>query len=194
MKSYMKTLKRMWKAERGITGLETAIILIAFVVVASVFAYTVLSAGIFSSQKGKEAINSGLEAARSSMTLVGSTIAQDVGSTGHVTKVVFTVADAIDGSSVDWTASPSNVVTINYVDSNQRVSNITWAKTQVGKGNSNDLLDPGEKFEVAVDLTSLSPTLGANTNFTLEVVPPQGSTLTVNRTTPAYIDPVMDLH
>ncbi|HUV53535.1 MAG TPA: archaellin/type IV pilin N-terminal domain-containing protein, partial [Dehalococcoidia bacterium] len=41
----------MRRDERGITGLETAIILIAFVVVASVFAYTVLSAGIFSSQK-----------------------------------------------------------------------------------------------------------------------------------------------
>ena len=32
-----------WRGERGITGLETAIILIAFVVVASVFAFVVLS-------------------------------------------------------------------------------------------------------------------------------------------------------
>ena len=39
--------KRFHGEQRGITGLETAIILIAFVVVASVFAYTVLSAGIF---------------------------------------------------------------------------------------------------------------------------------------------------
>ena len=48
--------KKMHWDERGITGLETAIILIAFVVVASVFAYTVLSAGIFSSQKGQEVV------------------------------------------------------------------------------------------------------------------------------------------
>ena len=32
--------------QRGVTGLETAIILIAFVVVASVVAFTVLSTGI----------------------------------------------------------------------------------------------------------------------------------------------------
>ena len=38
----------MKRDQRGITGLETAIILIAFVVVASVFAYTVLSAGVLS--------------------------------------------------------------------------------------------------------------------------------------------------
>ncbi len=36
------------KQQRGITGIETAIILIAFVIVASVFAYVVLSAGLFS--------------------------------------------------------------------------------------------------------------------------------------------------
>ena len=43
-------LKR-FRSEKGITGLETAIILIAFVVVAAVFAYTALSAGLFSTQK-----------------------------------------------------------------------------------------------------------------------------------------------
>ena len=41
-------------SERGITGLETAIILIAFVVVASVFAFTVLSMGIFASRDQKK--------------------------------------------------------------------------------------------------------------------------------------------
>ena len=66
------------RGEKGITGLETAIILIAFVVVASVFAYTVLSAGIFSSEKGKEAIHAGLEEARSTMEPRGSVIAVGV--------------------------------------------------------------------------------------------------------------------
>jgi flagellin-like protein len=68
LKGLYKTLRR---DERGITGLETAIILIAFVVVASVFAYTVLSAGIFSSQKGQEAVYSGLSGAQSSIDLKG---------------------------------------------------------------------------------------------------------------------------
>ena len=44
---------------RGITGLETAIILIAFVVVASVFAFTVLSTGIFASERSKETVFAG---------------------------------------------------------------------------------------------------------------------------------------
>jgi flagellin-like protein len=39
--------------QRGITGLETAIVLIAFVVVASVFAFAVLNTGLLSSEKSK---------------------------------------------------------------------------------------------------------------------------------------------
>jgi flagellin-like protein len=39
-----KMLKKFSRYEKGIAGLETAIILITFVVVAAVFAYTTLSA------------------------------------------------------------------------------------------------------------------------------------------------------
>ncbi|MFA4835816.1 MAG: archaellin/type IV pilin N-terminal domain-containing protein [Dehalococcoidia bacterium] len=60
------------KKQKGITGLETAIILIAFVVVAAVFAYTVLSAGLFSSQESSEAVYAGLEEAQSSLEIKGS--------------------------------------------------------------------------------------------------------------------------
>ena len=74
-----KLMRKIHKGQRGITGLETAIILIAFVVVASVFAYTVLSAGIFSSQKGQEAIYTGLEQTRSTLELKGSVLAAGLG-------------------------------------------------------------------------------------------------------------------
>jgi len=70
--------KSLWRAirdQRGMTGLETAIILIAFVTVAAVFGYAVLSAGIFSAEKGKETVYAGLEQAKSSMELKGSVIA-----------------------------------------------------------------------------------------------------------------------
>ena len=52
----LRTINRN-ASERGITGLETAIILIAFVVVASVFAFTVLSTGIFASERSKETVS-----------------------------------------------------------------------------------------------------------------------------------------
>ncbi|MCI0770670.1 MAG: hypothetical protein J4O08_01700 [Chloroflexi bacterium] len=66
------------RSERGVTGLETAIILIAFVVVASVFAFTVLSTGIFSAERGKETVYAALEQARGSIELKGSVIANGI--------------------------------------------------------------------------------------------------------------------
>ena len=53
-------LKAWLPDQRGITGLETAIVLIAFVVVSSVFAFAALSTGLFSSDKAKETITAGL--------------------------------------------------------------------------------------------------------------------------------------
>ena len=63
------------QSQQGITGLEMAIILIAFIVVASVFAYTVLTAGVFSSQKANESVNVAIQEVRSSITINGNTIA-----------------------------------------------------------------------------------------------------------------------
>ena len=64
------------KNQSGQAALEAAIILIAFVVVASVFAFAVLSAGTASTEKGEQAIYSGLEGVQSSMEIKGAVIAE----------------------------------------------------------------------------------------------------------------------
>ena len=62
--------------QRGITGLETAIVLIAFVVVASVFAFGVLNTGLLSSEKSKEAALGGLEETSATLSIRGKVIAE----------------------------------------------------------------------------------------------------------------------
>ena len=57
----VRTMRELRRSEKGVTGLETAIVLIAFLTVASVFAYSVLTAGIFAAERGKETIHKGLE-------------------------------------------------------------------------------------------------------------------------------------
>jgi flagellin-like protein len=69
-------LKNIYKEQKGITGLETAIILIAFVVVAAVFAYTVLSAGLFSTQKSQEAVYSGLQETQNTLVVKGGVLSE----------------------------------------------------------------------------------------------------------------------
>jgi archaeal flagellin FlaB len=183
-----KLLNKVNHNQKGITGLETAIILIAFVVVASVFAYTVLSAGIFSSEKGKEAVYSGLDQARSSLTFKGSVVA--MGAANELTSVVFTVGNALDGEAIDLTptADGDNVTVISYQDKTQRFDDLTWTVNKLGNSDDDYLLEAGEKFEITVDVTGQN--IGPYTTFTLEVKPPKGSVLDIEATTPAVIDTV----
>ena len=53
MRHTLKVSRGLWRDRRGITGLETAIVLIAFVVVSSVFAFAALSTGLFTSDKSQ---------------------------------------------------------------------------------------------------------------------------------------------
>jgi len=191
--------KNLRRDERGITGLETAIILIAFVVVASVFAYTVLSAGIFSSQKGQEAVYAGLSEARATMEIKGSMFAwgNTSGNTSTVDAVSFTLTNAMKGQAIDLTPNAGgneSVTVISYTDKNQHESNLIWDVTFIGKNNGDDLLEQDEQAVIRVDLTGLDTSPGIYDIFTIEVKPVTGASLILNRTLPARIDPVMDLH
>ena len=202
-----RLLRSMHTDQRGITGLETAIILIAFIVVASVFAYTVLSAGIFASEKGKEAVYSGLSTARSSMIISGPILANDTDSDNQVETLVFVVGNALEGEAINLTtttdsdtdgllsdeATKNHKLVITYIDSVQHITDITWTAALIGKGDADALLETGEKFEFTVQLTGLTTPLDENDTFTIEVKPENGAALSIERTTPSVIDDVMDL-
>jgi len=191
-----KFFSKLHRDETGITALETAIILIAFIVVASVFAFTILSAGTFSTERGKEAVYSGLAEVQSSMEVKGSLIATagvTGTTTGEIETVVFTIGNVVGGEPLDLnTTSP--VMVINYVDSTQFENDVPWTTEWIVTNDGDELLDKGELVEITVDLTGLTNTLGINTSFTVEMKPPKGAALTVQRTTPPYFDDVMDLH
>lgn len=201
MKRFFATLLN---DEKGLSALETAIVLIAFVVVASVFAFTMLSAGTFSTERSKEAVYAGLSQVRGSLEIKGSVLADTDGS--KVTHVIFTIANVAGGEPialVEPTDSNSdgiadtgsdNKLIISYRDQNQRRSNLAWNVTYLGKNDGDDLLETGELAQIDVDMSAITPTLGANTTFAIEVKPPQGGVLVLERTTPPSLDTVVDLH
>jgi flagellin FlaB len=194
----MRFLKQIGAEEAGITALETAIILIAFVVVASVFAFTMLSAGTFSTERGKEAIYAGLTEVQSSLEIKGGVIAiaTTPGVSSTVDSLIFTVANVLDGEPVNLATGTEAVVVFEYRDATQRVAlgNDDWSVKWLGNRNANDLLEVGELAEITVNVgTAISNTLGVNTTFVLEMKPPDGAILNLQRTTPAYLDIVNDL-
>jgi len=214
-------LKRIWKGEKGITGLETAIILIAFVVVAAVFAYTVLSAGLFATQKSQEAVYSGLKEAQGSMEIRGGVIAiaDSQGANGEIKQVRFVVSSALGGEAMDFTpptanttanggvaaVNSTNKVVINYVDQYQEVNDLYWSITKLGGSDVDDLLEQHEKFEITIGSSSagadggnlinaLTNNLTVNRTFSIIVATPVGAVLEIERTMPAYIDQIINLH
>jgi flagellin FlaB len=209
-------LKKFLNREKGITGLETAIILIAFVVVAAVFAYTALSAGLFSTQKSQEAVYSGLKEAQSTLELRGGVIAvaSTTGSSGTIAQLKFTIANVLGGEPVDFTiptdaggdgvadVGSSNVVVINYHDQTQTVDDLYWTISKLGNADTDDLLEANERFEITIggaggvgDLVdALTTDLTVKTTLNLEILTPAGATLTIERTTPAWIDTIVNLH
>ncbi len=178
--------------EDGITGLETAIVLIAFVVVASVFAFVVLSAGLFSSERGKEAVYAGLAKTRGTMELSSSVIANSTGTSLTTVQFDITLAAGGDSVNLDPTATTNRTV-ISYIDDTQVVNDISYTATAV-TGNANSLLEPGELIRIDINLAGAGVTFGVNNVFTLEVMPPTGSYRVRQRMTPPALAVVNNLN
>ena len=186
--------------QRGITGLETAIILIAFVVVASVFAFTVLSTGVFASERSKETIFAGLEQTKSSLRPSGSMIAFKgfVGSTEAIFKFSM-VVESVDGAEpIDLTApytadgsgtDPDVSVTTNrtsivYVDDNQIIQNVPWSVSFMGNDNGDNMLDEGEKAEIVVWLLNRTTATDVTSNSSVNYMSSGGLTSSGTLLTP----------
>lgn len=150
--------------QRGITGLETAIVLIAFVVVSSVFAFAVLSTGLFSGDKSKETIQAGLSEARGTLEMRGSVIAKK--GTTNIDEITFQVSNAAGGEAVDIT--PAETL-MQYLDSGQTVTLTTgdFVVTGLGNADSDSLVEPGELYEIKVTglEAKLAPDLQKDTIF-----------------------------
>jgi len=227
-------LNRLMKDESGITALETAIILIAFVVVAAIFAFTVLSTGTFLTERSKEAAYSGLQEVRGSMELKGGVVVSS-STPSQVDFIAFTLATVAGGQAVDLGTKPgaqlSNRLRITYRDTTinkdlapTNGSVYTQSATSgaigysEGKGkwyvsdctncsvgangsscfltaNGDCILKPGALARIyAFVPDDNSHTLKVNETFAIEVKPPTGGTMLIERTLPAGLDSFTDLH
>jgi flagellin FlaB len=105
--------------EEAFTGLEAAIVLIAFVVVAAVFSYVVLGAGFFTTQKAQETIYKGVEQSTTNILMKGAVYGFAAGGANTpITSVNITLAVAPGAPSIDLTR-------MKVVYSNATISPVT---------------------------------------------------------------------
>ena len=191
-RSTRSALGQTARSESGITGLETAIVLIAFVVVASVFAFAVLSTGLVSTEKSKETVLGGLRESQSTLVLRGSVTAERNPFLETIDFVRFQVGNAArNAEGVDLSSS---AVVVTYIDDSQSVNLAASAWTPLDwLSGAGPLLEPDERVEFTVNLTGLSTALSTSTEFTLQVKPNVGATLNIKRTTPPVLTAFVNL-
>ena len=185
--------------DRAFTGLEAAIILIAFITVAAVFSYVVLGLGFSTTQKSREVIQAGMYQASSVLIPLGGVYGVSE-SGGTIDLVNFSLALSPGSDAIDF---EKLVIVFSTSQRLEQVRNIsgfmgsstspgTWAVTGGAnqQGNANLLLEKGEQFTISVH-----PSVGINPNerFSIEIRPPGGSTLAIERTAPPDIQPVNPL-
>ena len=187
----MKTINR-----RGMTGLETAIILVAFVITAAAFSFVVLNMGFLTAQKSQTVIASGMEEASSSLQCDGDMIAS-CDTTNHLVNSAKFYVRLSEGKSTIDTGNTKMVVTYTNKRGTAVIYNADRAAVTftVIEGDADALIEAGERWEVVADFNTVdgySEFAGANDgepaqyeSFRLVFKPTVGSALTLERSVPA---------
>jgi len=180
------------KDKEGFTGLEAAIVLTAFIVVAAVFSYMVLGAGFFSTEKAKEVVHTGIEKATSSAELVGDVIGKSDSGQTVIETVNFTLQLTAGQNPLDLNKS-----IISFSNKTIHNESVVWIYSTL-EGDTDNLLEVNEKAEINVSLVGVDGAtisgLDAYNEFQLEFKPESGGTLPIKRTTPGAIYKVNRLY
>jgi len=208
----VKMMKNIY-SEDAFTGLEAAIVLIAFVVVAAVFSYVVLGAGFFTTQTAQATVHTGVAQASSSLEVVGNVMGIATAATPvRLSYINVSVATTAGGTAMDLTQ-----MVISYTDNNggrnpsvgnntdynsctgvmtdATEANMKWCIAQklndLNGASPNNLLEPNEIWVLSI---GMPPTATANTKITVNLQPAVGAVLPISRTLPGGLNKVQAVY
>jgi flagellin FlaB len=177
--------------DSGFTGLEAAIVLIAFVVVAAVFSYVVLGAGFFTTQKSQETVYKGVEQATSNIQMIGAVYGIQSGTASAIGEVQLTLGLAPGAPPIDLTAMK---IIVTQPDQNSAVQTLTHAATATAGTNfgcADSSLSGQTQSKVTI---KLAQGLAPNKKIVIELRPAVGAALPFSRTAPATISKTQALY
>ena len=196
-------MKKFQKSE-AFTGLEAAIVLIAFVVVAAVFSYVVLGAGFFTTQKSQEVVYKGVQQATSNIVINGEVYGDaegtaDVNTGPHrIHTILFSVQLAAGGTPVDLNRTVftfQNRSVLQNLDFASTLykpaaqpSSYQWCIVSTQNDDGDTALERSEKFTIQANL-SMDPSGGLppGEEFTLTIKPDVGAALPLDKVAPGGI-------
>jgi len=186
-------------------GVEAAIILIAFVIVAAAFSFMVVNMGLFATQRGRDTITQGLQEASTPLTLDGTIIIKGDGT--NVTDIVIPlktlgvkyVPMANETTVVslrvgNHTAYPNIYNGINTTDPRGQdfdslisiLGNSTTAVLFIENSDGDDSLSAKEKGLLIIHLSE-SDEAGKRQTVFIEIRPEKGAPLTIEFVVPSEL-------
>ena len=172
--------------DNAFTGLEAAIVLIAFVVVAAVFSYVVLGAGFFTTQKAQEAVYTAVAQATSNIQVVGQVYGIGSGSSmtpTYINEIKFSIGLAPGSPTLD--VSKMNIVfstpttDLKILTYGTSASTTTFLAQVDGAGSPTPSLTGQQQIQIDFNVAGVPK----NTIINLEIRPAVGAALPFQKIT-----------
>ena len=194
----MQILKRRCD-DAGFTGLEGAIILVAFIIVASVFSFIILNSGFFATDTAQKVIYAGVEQSASFLILIGDVYGHRASDRDAIEMVRFTVGQSVGGGrAVDISGC-----TVTYVTSEKFLTiqpNTTlqsgmlplpgmWTIADVSSAGDTSVIESNEQATIVVRLQESDVGLPGE-KITITLIPPVGTPVSIIRRIPGKINDV----
>ena len=199
--------KKLFKNRKGIVGVEAAIVLIAFLIIAAALSYVVINMGFYTTQKTKETMQGGLDESLTALQLDGIVTAK-TDSSGYIEYVAIPVKLSAGRAAIDL---GENAVVVSVYLKNSTLMNVyqgaapanetTWddllsalgltsegAKFAIYNGNNNTVLESTEKAFLIICLGE-EHRISDYETAKIEVRGAKGAALTVVRTAPGGMLP-----
>ena len=207
----MRELRGILKNRRGIVGIEAAIVLIAFIIIAAALSYVVINMGFYTTQKTKETMQAGLEESLSALQLDG-VVTGKTDNDSEIKYIVFPVKLSAGKESLDLsknstvvsvylsgitllniyqgansTTAPGLDSILNDTSAFAGIYNQTGAMFALYNDDEDKVLESNEKAFLIINLGNY--TLADYQTIKIEVRTAKGAALTVVRTAPGGMPP-----
>ncbi len=162
------------KKEHAFSGLEAAVVLIAFVVVAAVFGYVMLSTGFFATQRFQEVTYAGIKQSTSGAITDGLISGTYDPNNQGLQKLRFSLSVPEAGQAIDLSE-----MIYYYARGNDGGTAIPSSAFSPNTG----ILLPGTSTRIQLNLDDAGiPGPMAGGSFSLEIKPPTGASTLIQRT------------
>ena len=198
-------MRKLLKSKKGIVGIEAAIVLIAFIIIAAALSYVVINMGFYTTQKTKETMAAGVEESTSALLLDGVVTGKTNATVGEIEYLIVPVKLSVGKTPLDL---KEDAVVVSVYLPNSTLMNIykgynvtddaSWEDldTTLGlsgdeakfaiyndNGKANSLIESTEKAFLVIRLGS-AHTIANYEALKIEVKTAIGAALTVVRTAP----------